>query len=156
MTEISRHGPEMVDELRPLWLALVAHHGAVAPDMGPVRDDEDAWARRRDHYERQLAKPGAFVLVARDEGRAVGYALVAPEEGSATWPVPWLEIDSLSLLPEARGQGLGRALLERVQAEAPDAELRLYVVSANEDARRFYAREGFEPVVHVLRRPSPR
>ena len=76
MIEITRHGAEIVSELRPFWLAMVAHHARVAPEMGPVRDDEDTWARRRAHYERQLARPGAFALLARLGGSAVGYAVV--------------------------------------------------------------------------------
>lgn len=157
MTEITRHGPEAIDELRPLWLAMVAHHGAVATSMGPVREDDDSWARRRAHYARQLARPGAFVLVARHEGRAVGYALVTREGASPTWPEPegWAEIDSLSVLPEARGRGLGERLLARVQEEVgAGVELRLYAMAENADALRFYERAGFTTAILVLRRPS--
>jgi ribosomal protein S18 acetylase RimI-like enzyme len=155
MTEIARHGPEVVEELRPLWLAMVHHHAAVAPGMGPVREDEDSWTRRRAHYERQLARDGAFVLVARDGGRAVGYALVTLEADSPTWSEPedWAEIDSLSVLPEARGQGLGEQLVARVQQEVGDRELRLFAVASNDAARRFYERLGFAPSSVELRRP---
>jgi ribosomal protein S18 acetylase RimI-like enzyme len=158
MIAIERHGFEVVDELRPLWLAMVHHHGEVAVSMGPVRDDEDTWARRRAHYGRQLRRPGAFVLVARDEGRAVGYALVTREEASPTWPEPdgWAEIDSLAILPEARGQGIGERLVARVQEEVgPDVELRLFAMAENADALRFYEREGFETFIVVMRRPAP-
>lgn len=157
MIEITRHGPEVVDELRPFWLAMVAHHAVVAPEMGPVRDDDDSWARRRAHYERQLARPGAFALLAHLDGRPVGYAVVSIEEASATWGDPdgWAEIDSLALLPEARGQGLGEQLIERVQAEAEGRELRLYAMAGNAAALRFYEREGFRPAVVVMRRPAP-
>jgi ribosomal protein S18 acetylase RimI-like enzyme len=156
--ETARHGAEVIDELRPLWLAMVHHHATVAPELGPVRDDEDSWARRRAHYERQLARPGAFVLLARTGGRAVGYALVTIEDASPTWsdPESWAEIDSLSVLPDARGEGLGQRLLDRVQAEVGDMELRLYAVADNADALRFYEREGFETFIVVMRRPANR
>jgi ribosomal protein S18 acetylase RimI-like enzyme len=156
--EITRHGPEVVDELRPFWLAMVAHHGEVAPEMGPLRPDDDSWAMRRAHYERQLARSGAFVLLARVAGRAVGYALTTLEDASPTWSEPdgWAEIDSLALLPEARGRGIGEALIERVQAEVGEAtELRLYAMAGNADALRFYERAGFETAILVLRRPRP-
>ncbi|MFL5844923.1 MAG: GNAT family N-acetyltransferase [Solirubrobacteraceae bacterium] len=154
MIEITRHGADVIDELRPLWLAMVHHHGQTAVSMGPVREDDDSWARRREHYERQLARPGAFVLLARDGERAVGYALVAIEEASPTWPEPgdWAEIDSLSVLPEARGQGVGERLVARVQEEAGDRELRLFAMSENAGALRFYEREGFETFIVVMRR----
>lgn len=154
--EITRHGPEVIDELRPFWLAMVAHHAVVAPEMGPIRDDDDSWARRRAHYERQLAREGAFVLLARVDGRAVGYALVTIEEASPTWSDPdsWAEIDSLSLLPEARGQGIGERLVERVQDEAGGRELRLFAMAGNADALRFYERQGFQTAIVVMRRPA--
>lgn len=155
MTEITRHGADVVDELRPFWLAMVAHHAVVAPEMGPVRDDEDSWERRRAHYRRQLARPGAFVLLARLDGRAVGYALVTVEEGSPTWsdPEDWAEIDSLALLPEVRGHGIGERMLERLQAEVGDRELRLFAVAGNADALRFYERQGFRTAIVLMRRP---
>jgi ribosomal protein S18 acetylase RimI-like enzyme len=158
MIAIDRHGAEVIDELEPVWLAMVAHHGAVASSMGPVRDDADTWARRRAHYQRQLARPGAFALVARDDGgRAVGYAVVAVEGASPTWPEPdgWAEIDSLALLPEARGQGLGERMIARIQEEAgEDVELRLFAMAENAAALRFYEREGFSTFIVVMRRPA--
>lgn len=156
MIEISRHGPEVVGELRPFWLAMVAHHAAVAPEMGPVREDEDSWSRRRAHYECQLSRPGAFALLAHLDGRAVGYAVVTLEDASPTWGDPdgWAEIDSLALLPEARGQGIGERLVDRVQAEAPGHELRLYAMAGNADALRFYERAGFRTAILVMRRPA--
>ncbi|MEJ7784122.1 MAG: GNAT family N-acetyltransferase [Solirubrobacteraceae bacterium] len=155
MTSITRHGAEVIGELRPFWLAMVAHHAVVAPEMGPVRDDEDTWSRRREHYERQLARPHAFVLLARVGGRAVGYALVTIEEASPTWSDPdgWAEIDSLALLPEARGQGIGEQMIERVQTEVGDRELRLFAMAGNADALRFYERQGFRTAIVVMRRP---
>jgi ribosomal protein S18 acetylase RimI-like enzyme len=86
----------------------------------------------------------------------VGYALVTLEEASPTWaePAGWAEIDSLALLPEARGQGIGEQLLARVQAEAGGRELRLFALAGNAGALRFYEREGFETFIHVMRRPA--
>lgn len=156
--EIARHGSEVLDQLRPLWLTMVRHHGEVTPEMGPVRDEEESWTRRRAHYERQLGRDGAFVLVALQEGCAVGYALVTMEGESETWADPgsWAEIDSLALLSEARGQGIGTRLVERVYEETGGAELRLQTMASNAGALRFYERLGFETIVHVLRkRPKP-
>lgn len=52
-------------------------------------------------------------------------------------------IDALYLAPEARGRGLGRALLDEAKTAG---HLGLYTFQANLDARRFYAREGFHEV----------
>lgn len=51
-------------------------------------------------------------------------------------------LDCLYLTPEARNKGLGRRLLDYAKAENP-AEIALWVLAQNEDALRFYAREGF-------------
>lgn len=156
--EITRHGPEVVDELRPLWLALVRHHAEVAPEMGPVYTDDETWKRRRADYTEWLAEPDAFALVARGGGgEAVGYALVTVNPASPTWPDPprFGLIESLSLLPEARGGGAGRALVDGVEAELRRIgvdEVRLNVMSSNAPAIAFYERVGFTSYVVGMRR----
>jgi GNAT superfamily N-acetyltransferase len=155
---IARGGVEVVDELRPLWLALRTHHHEVAPGLGPVRGDEETWGRRRAQYETWLtADPRNFVLVARRDGRAIGYAFARVfASDSATWDGDQvvLDVETLSVLPEARGAGVGSRLLsmlrEEVAARGYD-RLTLTVVAGNRDARRFYAREGFEETFVILR-----
>jgi ribosomal protein S18 acetylase RimI-like enzyme len=155
-------GEEVLDELRPLWLALKRHHGAMAPGEGPVRDDDDAWRHRRRLYGEWITEPGAFVALARDAGgRPVGYAFVTLNGPGATWPRPerFGYVESLVLLPEARGGGLGRELLRAVWdrvAELGGTEVRLGVIAANAPARQFYEALGFEPLeltVRTQRRP---
>lgn len=75
--------PRWIDSLRPLWLALRDHYHAVAPELGPVRSDEDSWARRRADYARWLADEGAFCLVAR-EGGPMASATRRPDHPWAT------------------------------------------------------------------------
>ena len=157
MAEIIRAGAEALEELRPLWLALRDHHGHVMPHLGPVRDDDDSWRVRRSDYNRWLAEPGAFVLIAHEEGRAVGYALVRPnDEVSATWPRGGHSalLESLSVAPAARGSGLGAVLVQRVREECAKegfASLTVGTVFGNRDAIRFYEREGFRQEAILLR-----
>ena len=51
----------------------------------------------------------------------------------------------LYLAPEARGRGVGAALVEAAKARRPEG-LTLWTFVANAGARRFYAREGFVEV----------
>ena len=148
---IERLDPGDVDELRPLWLALRDHHGELTEDWGPVRGDEDSWARRRRDYTAWLAEPDAFCLVARrvQGGPALGYALVTVNAGSPTWAAVerFGLVETLSVLPAERGAGVGSALLDAVQAQLGTlgvTRVELAMVARNETARRFYERAGFE------------
>ena len=53
------------------------------------------------------------------------------------------EVSALYLAPEARGKGLGKALLEEAKALG---HLQLWAFQANHRARAFYQREGFAEV----------
>lgn len=154
--EITRGGRELLDELRPLWLALRTHHHEVAPDLGPVRADDDTWRRRRAAYDGWLEDERSFVLLARRGGRAIGYAFVRAEEiKAATWEKDGVaaDLETLSILPEARGLGVGARLIALVREEVARQgyeELYVTVVAQNADALRFYEREGLKPAFIVL------
>jgi GNAT superfamily N-acetyltransferase len=155
--EITRGRGELLDRVRPLWLALRTHHNTIAPDLGPIREDDDSWRRRRAQYERWLEDDRSFFLLARRQGHAVGYAFLRVERSaSPTWVGDRvvLELETLSLLPEARGAGLGARLIalarEEVDAKGYDG-LTLTAVATNREALRFYEREGFAATFVVLR-----
>jgi GNAT superfamily N-acetyltransferase len=156
--EIVRGRVEDLHELRPLWLALRTHHHEVAPDIGPVRGDEDSWRRRRAQYERWLTTdPRNFVLIARRGGRAIGYAFaLIADSSSPTWDGDKviLDVETLVVAPEARGAGVGARLLSLLREEVARRgydRLTLTVVAGNRDARRFYEREGLEETFVILR-----
>ena len=69
-------------------------------------------------------------IVARVDGRTCGF-LTRLEE----------EVQCFYLAAEARGQGIGAALLHEAQRARP--RLALWTFAANAGARRFYARHGF-------------
>jgi ribosomal protein S18 acetylase RimI-like enzyme len=156
---IERVGAERIDEVGPLYVALHQHHAAVRPQLAgaPARDAEESWRRRRGRYHGWLAQPGAFALLARhaDGGAAVGFAIVTVEDAYDSWDCGERigEVHDIALLPEARGAGLGGALLARVAAElAADgvSHYRLLVLDGNDDAVRFYERAGMTAVVHQM------
>ena len=116
--------PSQVDDLRPLWLQLHAHHQSIAPELAPYLDDDESWRARRVLYVETLGGEG-FALVARDGwGALVGYAMVAihreePNAWSDTWRVGQAvgEVETLLVVPEARGGGVGTRLLDAVDEE---------------------------------------
>lgn len=109
MISVVRAGADRIDKLEPLWRALYDHHAVVGRGVAPVRDFADTWRRRRAQYEQWLATGDGVLLVAQREGRALGYAMVRPVPGAATWELGerGLEIETLSVLPEERGAGVG-------------------------------------------------
>jgi ribosomal protein S18 acetylase RimI-like enzyme len=161
---ITRVGAEAIDRVEPLWLELHRHHQAVGgPDLRPYVDDEHSWAARRAMYVRFLAEPhGSFALLAERDGALLGYAMVAVSPVEETWiDDTWRtgpligEIETVSVTPEARGQGLGAALLDRIDAELAAAGIEDVVVgafAANTRALRLYERRGFRPTWNYLSR----
>lgn len=154
---IRRLDPAELDRLEPLWSALRLHHASIAPGFGPPRERSDSWRRRREEYGRWLAEPGAFALVAERLSEPAGYAMVRPRHGSATWPLsePAAELETLSVLPSERGQGIGSALLDAVGAELAASgisALSLLAVAGNDQAIQFYERHGFKTAAIWMRR----
>jgi len=145
-----------LDLVAPVWESLLAHHAAVAPAMS-TRPPDESWRMRRADYERWLAEPGSFALVAEEGGAAVGYAvvhLIGPDE---TWVTGerTAELESLAVLPSSRGQGVGSALMHAVDEELRRldvADLWVAVVAGNDGAMRFYERRGLATYMNRMHR----
>ena len=110
--------------------------------------------RRRAFYERPLAQPDSFFLLAERDGRPVGYAAVAVggTEASLVVGERVASLESLSVLPEERGQGLGRRLMDAVFEELRRLdveEISLAVMEGNDDAWRFYERLKLVPYLRL-------
>ena len=97
-------------------------------------------------YVRALTStpPEMDAIIAERDGRALGFALFFP-----TWSTwrgrPGIHLEDLFVLPEARGRGIGRALLARVAAVAVArgcARLEWQVLDWNEPALGFYRALG--------------
>ena len=83
-----------------------------------------------------------FTLAVDDEDRAVGFAAVSPDTIAAR--TAWL--DKLYVRADCRGKGIGRALLERVRAQALEMNARVLRLRVNRDnagAVAAYQRAGF-------------
>ena len=122
------------------WLELLDHYARDPMGGGePLRDAVKA--RLADDL---AANTLAFSLIARLDERAVGLANCFM--GYSTFAAaPLVNIHDLAVLPAARGRGVGKALLDAVEAEALKrgaAKITLEVLSGN-PARRLYAREGY-------------
>ncbi|WIM95385.1 GNAT family N-acetyltransferase [Actinoplanes oblitus] len=94
-------------------------------------------ARRRS----VLAESDRHTLVAERDGRIVGFVSFGPDREVATLG----ELYAIYVAPDAWGTEAGRLLFEAARDALRDRhypEMRLWVLAANERARRFYERAG--------------
>jgi ribosomal protein S18 acetylase RimI-like enzyme len=141
-------------------------HVAAAPGEDGVRESAVIWAHakaRRDHdpepssaeqtmpgIQRRLSIHGARLLLARRDGHAVGFVLVAPRTRT-------LEVFYLAVHPRAWGSGVGTRLLLSAEGHARQigrATLELWVINDNERAIRVYERAGWVGTDEVQRDTS--
>jgi len=89
----------------------------------------------------------AETLIAQDDGEPVGFALFF-HNFSTFLAQPGIYLEDLFVVPEQRGRGVGRALLERLAQVAVDrgcGRLEWAVLDWNKDAIKFYERLGAKP-----------
>jgi len=148
-------GADDLDIVEPLWVAVHHQHAQTMPELAPYVSDDETWRERRALYEELLAKPETLLLTASVDDRVIGYGLAHVMAVEDTWVADtWAtghrigEIESLSVLPEFRGSGLGGQLLTRLEdhlrASGVD-DLVLGVLPGNRDALRLYERRGYRP-----------
>jgi ribosomal protein S18 acetylase RimI-like enzyme len=163
---IARGSAADLDALEPLWVAVHHRHAESMPELRPYVTDDETWAARRALYAELLAKPDTVLLLAHTGSALVGYGLAHVMAAPDTWLADtWVtgarvgEIESLSVLPDLRGAGIGTALLdglERALADDGVTDLVLGVLPGNDAARRLYERRGYRPTWLYLSRLSGR
>ena len=99
-----------------------------------------AWSWNEDRVERCLRNRDCVVLAARDRRRLVGFAIMEFYAIHA-------HLNLLAVQPGYRRQGVGRQLLEWLEASARTAGIftvNLELRSTNDGARAFYEKLGFK------------
>jgi len=155
-----------LDAVAPLWIAVHHQHTHAMPQLARYVSDDETWRVRRALYEELLDKPDTLLLVVILDDRAVGYGLAHVLDRDDTWIADtWVtgprigEIESLSVLPELRGSGIGSELLDRLEAHLSQCgvdDLILGALPGNTDAIRLYERRGYRPTWLYLSRFNDR
>lgn len=171
--EITSGGASAVGELKTLWLQMLSHHRDLVGDEIPVHADERSWTRTRRAYSDWLKNNPAMLVIARDPSSTdpLGYAVCRLVSGDGmTFDLGTVrgDVDSLVVHDEARGRGIGTALLDAVRRRLADRGIQFWsigVLARNDDAVRLYERVGFRPWTQELitgtgahragRQPSP-
>ncbi|WP_176592267.1 GNAT family N-acetyltransferase [Sphingobium sp. EM0848] len=93
-------------------------------------------------------RPMAEVLIAENDGKAIGFALFF-HNFSTFEGRPGIYLEDLFVIPEARGLGAGKALLSRLAQLALErdcARLEWWVLDWNEPSIAFYRSLGARPM----------
>jgi GNAT superfamily N-acetyltransferase len=111
--------------------AMAAYTHVFPPDRYAFPDDQ-----MRSHWNEALRDAETDVVIAERAGKPVGFVTVSPG---------WLR--NLFVVPEEWGHGAGAAIHDEavLRLRTMDAGARLWVLEANERARRFYERRGWRP-----------
>lgn len=136
----------MQTELKP----SVSHIELVAADLADL-DALDAIEKRcfkidrmsRRSFKRMIQKGNCEFVLAKQDGKTIGYILVLYHRGTHL-----ARIYSLAVLPEARGQGVGEVLLqhaEKLAAARKCIYMRLEVHPNNRNAISLYERNAYHP-----------
>jgi ribosomal protein S18 acetylase RimI-like enzyme len=111
-------------------------------------DENLSEARFRDY----LADADRAVLVARQDGRIVGYVMLirgVPDDDDVQRAVtlrPAVELSKMYVLPDSHGAGVSAALMTAALQHATEMDAKcvwLGVNQQNQRAQRFYANHGF-------------
>lgn len=118
----------------PLWDGYNAFYGRSGPTALPREITDVAWARFFDEGE------PVHALVAEEQGRILGLAHYLFHR-STTMIEDVCYLQDLFTVPEARGKGVGRALIEAVYeraAAAGSGRVYWHTHETNATARRLY------------------
>jgi GNAT superfamily N-acetyltransferase len=132
---------------------LVAQHQAGPPVFSPPR--AGFFEQLPASLARELARPEATFFIAHANGRAEGFALWHEAAPSLLVPPQACELALAATRPEARGRGVGSALLAHGLAWAHAQGYRWCVTdwrSTNLLSSRFWINRGFEPTAYRLHR----
>ena len=133
--------------LSSLCIDVQRLHAERHPDIFKMPRSEDF---ATPFFDEMLADPTARIFIAEEDGHAIGYIfckLFERPEGPFTYANRFLQIEHISVRPEAQRHGVGAALMNR--AEELARELRVTKIQLdswdfNLEAHAFFERMGFE------------
>lgn len=134
---------ELLEEVRPLWLALNDYHKEKSLHFKEKFDDFDYEMRLKHFKEKEYI----YVVLLKDQLTSIGYVIssVTDEIG---------EIESLYISKAYRGLGYGDVLMTNALEWLEDKckTVKLGVAGGNETALPFYEKYGFYRKVSILER----
>jgi ribosomal protein S18 acetylase RimI-like enzyme len=146
--------PADIDQISPLWKALLDHVATLPKAIVPVRPSDESWELERKEMLEALIGD-AFALVARRAGVTVGYLFVRVEGPDPVWYTgdTHAELAHLSVAEGERGKGVGSALMDAMDAELERRgveDVEIGVDTGNDMAVRLYEGRGYRPDFRIF------
>jgi ribosomal protein S18 acetylase RimI-like enzyme len=139
--------PELVD-VAARTFPMACPPSVTAENVAAFIDENLSHARFADY----LADPDRLLLIAREDGRMIGYAMLirgVPDDDDVQRAVvlrPAAEISKMYVLPDSHGAGASAALMAEAIKRADELDAKcawLGVNQRNQRAQRFYTKHGF-------------
>lgn len=142
--------PEDVERIRAIakdaWVEIYPNetHDISQEDIEAIDWFNEAELEKRRKKIREGKQDSHTWVLKDDKGNVVGFCKVS-KDGHKTGEEGQREIDAMYLVPELQGKGLGKKLMEKaLEWLGADGDIRLEVVSYNNNAINFYKRFGFQ------------
>ncbi len=145
--------PYRADDLPQLKAIMVEAFDGVSIDQGieqafgPINGHDWKWRKAR-HLDEDVKRDPEGILVAEQDGRILGFVTSWIDREAGIGHIP-----NISLVPEARGQGLGRQLLERMLDRFRAAGLthaKIETLVQNVVGNHLYGAVGFREVARQI------
>jgi GNAT superfamily N-acetyltransferase len=104
--------------------------------------EDSYWARTRTREENDRIIDASLCFGAYERGRQIGHARVISDTASFAY------LGDVFVVPEARGRGVGKALLAAVLAHPAVRDVRRFAL-VTDDAHALYEQFGFTPLDDV-------
>ena len=105
-------------------------------------------------FDEILVDPTARIYIAEEEQHAIGYVfckLFERPESVFAYPNRFLQIEHISVQPEAQRHGVGEALMQRAAKLAREigvTKIQLHSWDFNTQAHTFFEKHGFAKIEH--------
>lgn len=98
--------------------------------------DSDTPSKRSEEFLDSIKDDRCTYFLLEEAGQVAGIVKIHEEDNT-------LEIESIYILDEYRGKGFGRQFIDFIKTYRPQADIFLWVLEVNTNARRFYENNGF-------------